>query len=114
MTIIIGEMEKIPIARKVRKKIKIFILVSAVFLTIFITVFKTKAETAILIPAKACWIISKWENSFKKFAISVIIIIEGVIKPKDAIIPPKLPFLFLPQNVEVFTAIIPGVVCPIA
>ena len=68
ITIIIGEIEKIPIAIKVNKKIKIFIFVSAVFLTIFITVFKTRAETAILIPAKACWIINKWENSFKKFA----------------------------------------------
>ena len=100
-----GEIENIPIAIKVNTNIKIFVFVLAVFFTIFITVFKTKAETAILIPAKACWMINKWENSFKKFAIRVMIIIDGVIKPKEANIPPKFPFLFLPQNVEVFTAI---------
>ena len=99
---------------KVSRKIKILILLLAVFLTIFITVFKTKAETAILIPEKAFWIKVIWEKVFKKFAIRVMIIIDGVINPKDAIMPPKFPFLFLPQNVDVFTAIMPGVVCPIA
>ena len=38
---------------------------------------------------------------------------DGVTIPKVANIPPKIPPNLLPQNVATFTAIIPGVDCPI-
>jgi hypothetical protein len=40
--------------------------------------------------------------------------IDGVTIPKVANIPPGIPPTLLPTNVAVFTAITPGVHCPIA
>ena len=63
----------------------------------------------ILMPEKAFCTISIWAKFSSKVPIIVIITIDGVIKPRVAIIPPKFPANLLPTNVEVFTAITPGV-----
>jgi len=60
-------------------------------------------------PEKAFCTISIWAKFSSKVPIIVIITIDGVIKPRVAIIPPKFPANLLPTNVEVFTAITPGV-----
>ena len=44
----------------------------------------------------------------------MIIIIDGVTTPNVAIIPPGMPATLHPTNVAVFTAMTPGVHCPIA
>lgn len=71
-------------AKKVRRNTANFPKLLAFFLTIFITEYKTRAQTAILMPTKACWMAAIWEKFSKKFEIRVMIIIEGVIKPRLA------------------------------
>ena len=43
-----------------------------------------------------------------------MIITEGVTTPQVATIPPKIPCKLYPMKVATFTAIIPGVICPMA
>ena len=42
----------------------------------------------------------------------VIMIMDGVMTPRVAKMPPQKPFSFKPMKVATFTAIIPGVTCP--
>ena len=75
----------------------------------FIAVFKINTATHTRIPAKAFLTIGRSEKLPMNVAIIVIIINDGVTKPRVANIPPIFPFLLCPIKVAVFTAITPGV-----
>lgn len=88
MTIITGEILNTATARNVSKNTENLPKDLAFFLSIFTTENNTRAQTAILIPAKACWMAAIWEKFSKNFDIKVMMIREGVIKPRLATMPP--------------------------
>ncbi len=94
--------------------IVIQILSTDVFFHIRITALSINTPTTVRIAPNAFCTISNSAKLFKNAAINVTMTIEGNITPAVAAIPPKTPFLLYPINVAVFTAMTPGVHCPIA
>ena len=84
------------------------------FLRSFITALKISTHTHTRMPPNACCTQTIWENASITPAKIEIIINEGNTTPSVAKVPPAIPLCFCPINVAVFTAIIPGVHCPIA
>ena len=80
----------------------------------FSTELKIKTTTATLIPLKACCtrgISAKFE---RRAAMAVMITSEGKTIPREATMPPIIPFCLVPTKVAVLMAMMPGVHCPMA
>ena len=80
----------------------------------FTTALKISMHTHTRIPAKACCTHSRWEKLLITPARAVIMSSDGNTIPSVAMIPPSTPACFCPTKVAVFTAIMPGVHCPMA
>ena len=82
--------------------------------TIFLILLIIRTQTQTRMPQNAlCTAFSSLKLVINA-AMIMIMISEGAVNPKVAVMPPLIPFSLYPINVEVLTAMTPGVHCPTA